>query len=268
MPSVPAANLNSYSTLDEASSYLDDSISGSDWAGVDPDTQSRCLITSTRLLDRQAWEGAATTLRSALTAAVAAAGTGYAVGAILTVSGGTTGAPARAKVKTLSGTAVASIELVDGGLYSVDPATTAATTSSQGGTGCTLTLTLGAHPLQLPHSGMTDLNEAAVSAAVVPTAIVQACRELAAMLARDSTLEAQISTAATSVKRVKAGSAEVELFSPGAFVPVTRFPQTIQELIAPFLLGAGVGVGSSSFGTDAESQFDDCDRSDLTEGLP
>jgi hypothetical protein len=270
MVSYPTTNLLSLANIDEAAAYLGDSVRGTSWDGLDPDSQSRNLITATRLLDRQRWEGTLSGLRIVRTAVVAAGGTGYSVGAVLTVSGGTGDDPARAKVLTLSGSVVATVQLVDAGGYTVDPSGTAATSASAG-TGCTLTLTMGAQVLTLPRSGMTDRYDTVVASGVVPPELVQACMELAYELSIDPKLEGKVSTAAALLKRVKAGSAEAEFFAPGAFVPITRFPAAVQELIAPFLLGSGdavAGIGASfASGTDAESQFDDCDNSSLTEGF-
>jgi hypothetical protein len=271
MASTPVTVFNSLANLDEATAYFADSVRATSWDGLDPDAQSRNLITATRLLDRQRWEGTLSGLQIVRTAAVAAGGTGYAVGAILTVQGGTTEDPARVKVTAVSSGVVTAVQLVDAGGYTANPAGTAATASSGAGTGCTLTLTMGAQLLQLPRANMTDRYGAVVSSGVVPPEITQACLELALELVLDPTLEGQGSTATTSRKRVKAGSAEVENFAPGAFVPIERFPPSVMELIKPFLLGSGDAVAqigaSFASGTDAESAFDDCDGSNLTEGF-
>jgi hypothetical protein len=80
-------------------------------------------------------------------AVVNAGGTGYAVGDILEVEGGTATQKAKVKVATLSGSAVATVTVQDGGgAYSVAPGLTGATTNndpgSGSGTGCTLNLTM------------------------------------------------------------------------------------------------------------------------------
>ena len=272
MVSTPVTNLNCLTNLDEAAAYFADSVRGASWDGLDPDSQARNLLTSTRLLDRERWEGTLSGLTIVSAATVASAGTGYAVNAILTVQGGTTADPARAKVISVGGGgAVTAVQLIDAGGYAASPTTPAATTSSGSGTGCTLNLTFSPQLLQQPRSGMTDRYEAVVSSAFTPPEIVQACMELAYELSRDPTLEGKMSTAQTAVRRVKAGSAEVENFAPGAFVSITRFPSEVQALIAPFLAGsaggaAGVGAALSG-GTGAASQFDDCDGSNITEGL-
>lgn len=49
---------NSYATVTEADSYLDDSIrAGLTWATVAPEDKKRALISATRLLDKQQWKG-------------------------------------------------------------------------------------------------------------------------------------------------------------------------------------------------------------------
>lgn len=87
------------------------------------------------------------TSQNVATAVVAAGGSGYAVGDILGVNGGTTvgGHKAAVEVLTLSGSAVATVRLARCGAYTVNPGTGASTTAETGaGTGCTITTTLGA----------------------------------------------------------------------------------------------------------------------------
>lgn len=77
--------------------------------------------------------------------AVNAGGTGYAVGDVLTVNGGTVvgGHTAAVEVLTLSGSAVATIRIARGGAYTVNPGTAATTTAETGtGTGCTIDTTI------------------------------------------------------------------------------------------------------------------------------
>lgn len=79
---------------------------------------------------------------SVVAAAVAAGGTGYSVGNILTAVGGTHTSAATVQVTAVSSGAVTSVVLIDRGFYSAFPASPASTTASPtGGTGCTLTLT-------------------------------------------------------------------------------------------------------------------------------
>lgn len=60
MPTALAVGTNTYVSLEDASAFLDDSASGAPWAELDEDTQNRCLLTATRLLERQCWNGTKT----------------------------------------------------------------------------------------------------------------------------------------------------------------------------------------------------------------
>lgn len=75
--------------------------------------------------------------------AVSAAGTGYVVGDILTVSGGTSTWPTTLRVATLSGSGVATATVVNGGAYTVNPTNPASTTGGTG-SGATFNLTMSA----------------------------------------------------------------------------------------------------------------------------
>jgi len=82
-------------------------------------------------------------------AVVNAGGTGYAVGNILEISGGTATEKAKVRVATIAGSAVATVTVFEtGGAYSADPTTTGCATSNEPGlgtgTGCTLDLTMQA----------------------------------------------------------------------------------------------------------------------------
>lgn len=82
----------------------------------------------------------------AASATPSAAGTGYAVGNILEVQGGSTRCKAKFRVATLSGSGVATVTAFeDGGAYSSTPSNPASTTkvgpTAGSGTGCTLTVT-------------------------------------------------------------------------------------------------------------------------------
>lgn len=84
--------------------------------------------------------------QQAVSATVSAGGTNYAVGNILRVDGGSARVPAKFQVATLSGSAVATVTLFEGGgVYSSTPSNPAATTkvgpAAGTGSGCTLTVT-------------------------------------------------------------------------------------------------------------------------------
>lgn len=79
------------------------------------------------------------------TVAVNAGGSGYAVGDVLTINGGTTvnSLTAAVEVLTVSGGAATSVRIARGGAYTVNPGTGATTTAETGaGTGCTIDTTI------------------------------------------------------------------------------------------------------------------------------
>lgn len=77
-------------------------------------------------------------------AAVVSAGTSYTVGTIVNVSGGVFTQPAQLQVATLSGTGVATVRVVNPGIYSVLPTNPVTVTVSSGaGSGATFNLTPG-----------------------------------------------------------------------------------------------------------------------------
>lgn len=71
---------------------------------------------------------------------IAAGGTGYTVGDILTLSGGTNTHSATVEVLTAPGGVVGSVKIKNGGAYTVDPGDPVSTTGGTG-TGCTLNCT-------------------------------------------------------------------------------------------------------------------------------
>ena len=77
---------------------------------------------------------------AAVSATVAAGGTGYTVGDDMTVSGGTSSVAAVFNVDAVSGGVVTAVSLVTGGAYTVEPTNPASTTGGTG-TGCTLNVT-------------------------------------------------------------------------------------------------------------------------------
>jgi hypothetical protein len=77
-----------------------------------------------------------------VTATVSAGGSGYVVGDVLTVSGGTQTTAATLTVATLSGSAVATVTISNAGVYTASPTNPAATTGGTG-TGATFTLSFG-----------------------------------------------------------------------------------------------------------------------------
>ena len=60
MPSALVVGTNTYIDLVTATALLDDSIHAAQWPFVDPDNQTRALLTALRLLDLRTWEGTKT----------------------------------------------------------------------------------------------------------------------------------------------------------------------------------------------------------------
>jgi hypothetical protein len=81
---------------------------------------------------------------AALSYSITGAGTGYAVGDTITVTGGIYSQQATYTVATIGGSgSVTALTTVNNGVYTVVPGTPASTTTSGNGTGLTLTLTFG-----------------------------------------------------------------------------------------------------------------------------
>ena len=69
MPTIDAtvggASSNSYATVSDADTYFDERVGGTDWAGS-TDQKERALITATRRLDQETYEGLKVAERQAL----------------------------------------------------------------------------------------------------------------------------------------------------------------------------------------------------------
>ncbi len=116
-----------------------------------------------------------------------------------------------------------------------------------------------------PRTGVTYLDGTAVSTAEVPKELENATILLAGSIALDAK-NADSGTSGSNVKRVKAGSAEVEYFratTPGSAMQ----DESVMDLIRQFLAGSGVSTGLAS-GCDEESTFGDPTPWELTEGYP
>lgn len=267
--STPIVGLNSYVTLAEASAYLEDSLRGSDvWLGVDPDSQKRAILSATRIFETLLWEGAPAGLTIVDTVAIAAGGASYAVGDILTLVGGS-GHAARFTVASVSAGAVTAVTLLDTGVYGTEPTGTAdATTTDGAGSGCTLDTTYTAQILDWPRTGVSDSYGSAITDTDYPQALKYALIEYAFDVSQSAELLASGGTG-SNVKSAGAGSARVEFFratgGPNG-VGSPRFAPHIMALLSD-LLGSVTISGAQSFGTDGDSQFEDCDRNDLNRGL-
>jgi hypothetical protein len=244
--------LNSYGTLSEADLYLANSLRASaTWGAADPDKKKRALISATRWIERQYLLGEPAGYLVTATAAISAAGTGYSANAIASVVGGTGDADADVTILTAPGGIPATLELLDAGLYTVFPTPNPLPTSASAGTGLTLDLTSLSQVLHFPASGLVNRYGDALDATTYPTDVKLAEFELAYELLKNPSLETSIGTG-NEKKRLKAGSAEIEYFRPTIG---TRFPSIIQELLGPFLAGAGTLGAPFVSGTDVVSAF-------------
>ncbi len=122
--------------------------------------------------------------------------------------------------------------------------------------------TVSAQSLEFPRTGLTDKDGNAVDSATVPLAVEEANYELALALLNDAAVQ-EADTTGSNVKRVKAGSAEVQFFRPTDGTP---FPTIANDLLKTFReSGALAGLAS---GSDEVSAFCDPNPHGLTEGYP
>jgi len=171
-----------YGGLTAATHYLLAKIgdAGAAWRGLSADDKSRVLISATRFIDAQVWQGTPTT----------------------PAVGGTT--------------------------------------------------------LMWPRAGVLDINGNAVDSSTVPTNVVNAAFELAAIFADDPDIEGQ-RDAGSNVRSVKAGSAGVDFFVPTGAQDgsASVFPEIVERLIGQYLASGDV-TASIATGTTGVSQFDCC----------
>ena len=124
--------------------------------------------------------------------------------------------------------------------------------------------------LQFPRTGLTDCDGNDVPSDAVPTLVEQACYEGALILLGDATAMDQ-ADAGNNIKRLKAGSAEMEYFRGGygssGSAAAPPFPTAMFELVRCFLEGASGITAPYASGYCEESQFDDDDRCDRSKGL-
>lgn len=119
--------------------------------------------------------------------------------------------------------------------------------------------------LEHPRTGLTDKDGNEVDETTVHESVEHATYELVLYLLDDSTATQSLDQG-SNVKRVQAGSAQVEFFK-GTDGKYPRFPTEAHELIRYFLEGASGITAPYAPGVDVESQFDDCDGYGLSEGM-
>lgn len=116
-------------------------------------------------------------------------------------------------------------------------------------------------PVQWPRNDIVDRFG---KADTFPQDVIDAFFELAQAFLDDSAL-ADTANQDDNTKRVKAGDVEAEFFTPT--FNTARFPNQVQELLRPYLDGAGLGVGAFASGTDGESSFCPTDQYDRDRGF-
>lgn len=131
------------------------------------------------------------------------------------------------------------------------------------------TQTSSSQALEWPRDG-AKCDGVAVTDGTVPDDFATAVFEMAQILFTDSTAQDGEGTG-SNIKRVKAGSAEVEFFTPtiGAEFS-TRLPTVVNDLIGCYI-DVTTGLSGTSYGTtdtDGRSCFDDDDQFDRSRGYP
>lgn len=250
---------NSYSTLVESNTYHDDSPNGRSWALKSEADRTRALIESTRQLETRPWAGAETGVMVVNAATVASGGSGYVVNDVLSAVPGVFGQPCRVTVTAVATGVITATQLLDTGTYDFAAGSPAATTGGTG-TGATLTLSFAPQILRFTRTGLVDREGDALDSKLYPQCLKDAQFRHALAISLNTDLATQTSTGSND-KRLKAGEAEIEFFRP---TTGKRFPDDVQELIAPLLGASARSVRST--GTDGASAFDCDDDFGLTRG--
>lgn len=265
MVSALIVGINTYRTLAQASAYLADSIGGDSWASLDPDTQTKALISAFKKMQTLNWKGTKTGTSVLAAAAVSAGGTGYAVGNQLTLVDGELGNAGVLEVVTAPAGVVATVKIIDAGNYLSTPTNPVSVTGGAG-SGATFTLTFQDQVAAWPRESVTDCDSEPVDSDTIPDAIGDGQIELANSMASDPEVLSLESTG-SNIKRVKAGSAEVEFFTKTAGHPLPNVPF---EILQCYLEGSGFTsvAGGEAFGTCKDSKFEKSDIYRLSEGYP
>jgi hypothetical protein len=118
--------------------------------------------------------------------------------------------------------------------------------------------TSSAQPLAWPRTNVTYDDGTPVDSTVYPVEVVHAAYELAYLLLTDPTILDRTSGGQGNVKRVKAGTAEVEFWGQ---VSQGILPTEVMDIISVFLNGTAIFAGAlaRSYGTGYPSAFDDDD---------
>jgi hypothetical protein len=106
--------------------------------------------------------------------------------------------------------------------------------------------------LAWPRTGLLDREGDTLSSDAVPTIVEEACYELALIL-NTSTDVLTSPTTGSNVKRLKAGSVEIENFRP-TDTTSTRLPQIVHEMVGLWLRGSSDSARGYYYGAD-ESRY-------------
>lgn len=109
--------------------------------------------------------------------------------------------------------------------------------------------------LKWPRSGLTYADGTEVDESVIPDEVMNAAIELAVYIV-DGTFQATKDNFNKGIKRLKADTAEIEYFTPQFSNAGAAYPKIITDLAGRWMCGNSLG-GSSSYGTDKESDFTD-----------
>lgn len=268
MASLICVGVNSYASVADADAFFATSIgAAAAWAALATATKEQALASAFWQVEAQVWEGTKTglTVVDPTTLALGAPGTGYTVGDVLTLAGGT-GTKAKVRVLTIGGGgAVATFEAYDVGGYTVAPSSPATVTGGTG-TSATFTFATKAQTASWPRSGVTDKDGLAVDANTVPWQVVRAQELLAFAMTQNPALELK-GTQNSNVQEVHAGAVGVTFFAP--VLDAGRFPATIQELLNQFMGGDGTSSSASAekSGFSSCSEFDP-KRYQISKGVP
>lgn len=130
--------------------------------------------------------------------------------------------------------------------------------------------TSDAQPREWPRDGATDgcNGDAAVTDGTTPDAIAHGEFELADLLFLDATIQASSGTG-SNVKKVKAGSTEVQFFSgTSGTSEETRLPTEVNDLVSCFIEGSEVaGFSWGTTDADGDTGYTE-DDFDLSQGYP
>lgn len=115
-----------------------------------------------------------------------------------------------------------------------------------------------------PRTGLTYVDGSDVPSDAVPTEVLDAESELAAIMIDGTDVQGTNAPGAQTIQSLRAGSAAITYFRGEE--QLSRFPQIVHELLGRWLLGAAPGLVSIATGVDGEDEFDE-DRFGLNGGI-